>query len=131
MKENRKDPRVEITLTARWQGSASNQNVRISDLSKAGCYLDTIAQVALGETLALEILLANDEWFQVEGVVAHHTPRLGFGVRFVDLDVAQHKQICSLLGLETACSSESAETANAVEMFMSFEVDDLASLIIM
>jgi hypothetical protein len=105
MKENRKDPRVEITLTARWQGSASNQNVRISDLSKAGCYIDTIAEVAVGETLTLEILLVNDEWFQVKGVVAHHTPRLGFGVRFVNLHAVQRRQISSLLGLETASPS--------------------------
>jgi hypothetical protein len=68
---------------ARWQGSASN-DVRIGDLSEGGCYVDTIAQV-VGKNLFLSILLPDGEWFQVQGVVAHHSPRLGFGLRFVNL----------------------------------------------
>lgn len=96
MKENRTDIRFEICLTARWQGSA-NQEVRISDLSKGGCYIDSIAEVIVGETLFLKILMPNRKWFELQGVVAHHTPRLGFGVRFVNLDEKQQHHIRSLL----------------------------------
>ena len=78
MKENRADTRFDICLTARWQGSPTNHNVRISDLSEGGCYMDTIAEVIVGETLFLKILKPDGQWFDLQGVVAHHPPQIGF-----------------------------------------------------
>jgi hypothetical protein len=43
---------------------------------KGGCYLDTIAEVMVGETLFLRILMADGEWFDLRSVVAHYTPTL-------------------------------------------------------
>lgn len=130
MKENRADIRFETSLTARWQGSPANQTMRISDLSTRGCYVDSIAEVTMGETLIIEILLTNGEWFELKGVVAHHTPRLGFGVRFVNQEAAQRRQIRSLLGLEI-CVIPTVDPPEASELFMPFAVDDLTSPIIM
>jgi len=70
--------------------------VRIADLSEGGCYVDSIAKVFVGESLTLNIFSGNDKSFQVSCVVAHHS-RLGFGVRFVDLDDSQSSEIRSLL----------------------------------
>lgn len=100
MKENRTEARFDICLTARWQGSAANQDVRISDLSNGGCYVDTIAEVIVGETLFLKVLMPDGQWLDLEAVVAHHTLRLGFGVRFVNLDEKQRHQIRSFLRLQ-------------------------------
>jgi hypothetical protein len=50
----------------------------------------------VGESLTLNIFGSNDKSFEVSCVVAHHS-RLGFGVRFVDLDEVQYAQICSLI----------------------------------
>ena len=111
MKENRTDTRFDICLTARWQGCPTNHNVRISDLSNGGCYMDTIAEVTVGETLFLKILLADANWLELQGVVIHHSPRLGFGVRFVNLDGKQHDQIRSLLGLQNASLLEPFDTS--------------------
>lgn len=101
MKENRTELRYDISLTARWQGSASHQNVRIGDLSEGGCYVDTILEVTVGEKMLLSIQMYNGEWLELPGVVVHHNPRLGFGVRFNDLDESQRHEIRSLLRLET------------------------------
>jgi hypothetical protein len=109
MKENRTEARFDICLTARWQGSVASGNVRISDLSQGGCYLDTIAEVMVGETLFLQVLTAAGEWFELEGVVAHHTPRLGFGVRFVNLDEKQDHQIRSFLKIANLSLAASAD----------------------
>jgi len=96
MNEKRKNARADISLTARWPGSATNHDVRISDLSENGVYIDTLADVAVGEALAIKILLPGGDWFEPKAVVVHHT-RFGFGLRFVDLDEKQLSQIRQLL----------------------------------
>lgn len=131
MKENRTEIRFDLCLTARWQGSAANRNVRISDLSQGGCYVDTVVEVIVGETLFLQILMPAGEWFELKGLVAHHTPRLGFGVRFVNLDEKQHHQICLLLRIQNASPVESSDTSDCRETLIPLEQIDLTSRIIM
>jgi PilZ domain-containing protein len=127
MKENRTDIRVDVCLTTRWQGCSANHSARISDLSRAGCYVDTIAEVIVGETLFLKILVPDGEWFELTGVVAHHTPRLGFGVRFVDLDGKQHHQIGSLLRLHSPIPVESSIAAECREALIPSQQIDFTS----
>ncbi len=93
MDEKRTDPRFDVCLTARWQGSTAKQTVRISDLSHGGCYVDTIVRATAGETLSLQLLLPDGSWFELQGVVAHESPGLGFGVRFVNVNEVQRQQI--------------------------------------
>ena len=127
MKEKRSETRFDICLTARWQGSATNHDVRISDLSRGGCYVDTIAEVIVGETLFLKILMADGEWFELKSVVAHHTPRLGFGVRFVDLDEKQELQIRSFLRSQNGSRGESSDTSECRETLILLEQIDFTS----
>ena len=110
MKEKRTEPRFDVCLTARWQGCVTNRDVRISDLSLGGCYLDTVAEVMVGETLFLKILMANGEWFELKSVVAHYTPRLGFGVCFVNLNERQKDQIRSFLTIQNPTLDDSSTT---------------------
>ncbi len=97
MSDKRKYPRVEAFLDARWQGTMANCNVRIADLSEGGCYIDTIGEVIVGEPLLLKILMPNGQTLDLEGIVVHHSPRLGFGVRFVNLSEKQRSQVRSLI----------------------------------
>ena len=95
MKENRKNPRFDVSLTARLPGVTANHEVRISDLSESGCYVDNIAQVFEGDTIIIAILAANNEWVELQGVVAHRSPGLGFGMQFVNLQEVQLRWIHS------------------------------------
>ena len=121
MKEKRTEPRFDVCLTARWQGCVTNRDVRISDLSQGGCYLDTIAEVMVGETLFLKILMANGEWLELKSVVAHYTPRLGFGVRFVNLNERQRDQIRSFLTIQNPTLDDSSETTECCETLRPLE----------
>lgn len=58
--------------------------------------MDSIAKVQVGETLTLNIFSSNEKSFEVSCVVAHHS-RMGFGVRFVNLDEMQRARIRSLI----------------------------------
>jgi len=97
MPEKRTKPRFDVCLDVRWQASAAHYNVRIADISEGGCYVDTILEATKGETLFLKIMMIDGGWIEVEGVVAHHSPRLGFGVRFVNLSYEQSKPIRALI----------------------------------
>jgi hypothetical protein len=111
MSENRTEPRFDVCLDVRSQGSATRYNLRIADISEGGCYVDSIIEVFEGEILFLSILMPEGEWFDVQGVVAHHTPRLGFGVRFINLDEAQRRRIRSLMPQVNPMMKESPESS--------------------
>jgi hypothetical protein len=97
MPERRIQPRFDVCLDVRWQASAAHYNVRIADISEGGCYVDTILEVIKGEAFVLKILMPAGGWFEVHGIVAHHSPRLGFGVRFLNLNAEQRRRIRELI----------------------------------
>ena len=93
MTEQRAKPRRDICLEANWDGRSGNCAARMTDLSETGCYVDSLGEVKVGEILGFEIKLPGGEWLYLEGEVMHATPRLGFGVRFIDLDTEQVEKI--------------------------------------
>jgi hypothetical protein len=139
MTDKRRQPRFEVCLTARWQGCPAHYDARIADLSEGGCYVDTIAEVSEKQYLFLEIMLPDGRWLKLQGIVAHHFPRLGFGVQFVNLDEQQRRQVLSLLpgGTDTLSSfdqsskKEDQSARESEEPFLPFDQVDLASRRIM
>ncbi len=97
MKNNRTRERFEVSITARLYGTSSHHEIRISDLSESGCYVDSIAEVSVGESLLIRILVAEGEWLELESVVAHISRGMGFGARFVRLDDHLQASILSLI----------------------------------
>ncbi len=85
MSERRSGKRWEVSLDALWGGQSGKHTARVSDLSEGGCYLDSMGDAIPGEILTLKLQLPNSDWLELTGEVAHHTPPLGFGIRFVDL----------------------------------------------
>src|SRR5260370_72395 len=101
MIEQRAKPRTNICLEANWDGSSGNYYARTTDLSESGCYIDSLGSVTVGEILGFEIQLPGGEWLYLEGEVMHATPRLGFGVRFIDLDTEQVEKIRGVIEMAT------------------------------
>jgi hypothetical protein len=89
MDERRSRKRWDVSLDAVWDGKSGNYTARITDLSDGGCYMDSLSEVTMGELLTLKLNLPNGEWLELTGEVAHHTPPVGFGVRFVNLSPEQ------------------------------------------
>jgi hypothetical protein len=95
--ERRKQRRFDVCLDATWNGMRGNSNVRVTDLSEGGCYLDTIAEARKGELVQLKVKLPGGDWLVLKAEVAHVFPRIGFGLRFIDLDNEQQSKLQSLL----------------------------------
>jgi PilZ domain-containing protein len=89
MDERRSGKRWDVSLDAVWDGKSGNYTARITDLSDGGCYMDSLGDVTMGELLNFKLHLPNGEWLELTGEVAHHTPPVGFGVRFLDLSEEQ------------------------------------------
>jgi len=97
MSERRSGQRWEVSLDAVWDGKSGNNTARITDLSDGGCYMDSLGDVTMGELLHLKLQLPNGEWLELTGEVAHHTPPVGFGVRFLGLSDQQLETLRSFI----------------------------------
>ncbi len=116
MDERRAKPRLSVSLDAIWDAEAGKHAARITDLSEGGCYLDTVGEVMSGEIVAFRVLLPDDDWLYLEGVVRHHRHGFGFGVQFVDLDQEQQEKLQWLLRIGIEGGPEAADlSADLVE----------------
>jgi PilZ domain len=82
--------------------ASGKRSARISDISAGGCYIDTIAQVPVGEVLSLYIASTSGDSMIFRGKVAYVLEGFGFGVEFVDL-TDSHRDF--LAGLVTSAAS--------------------------
>jgi hypothetical protein len=89
MDERRSEKRWDVSLNALWDGKSGNYTARITDLSDGGCYVDSLGDVTMGELVHLKLQLPGGKWLELSGEVAHHTPPVGFGIRFLELSEEQ------------------------------------------
>jgi len=116
MDDRRSRPRLSVHLDAVWHGGEERHSARVTDLSEGGCYLDTVGEVMVGEIVAFRVLLPDDDWLYLEGEVRHHRQRMGFGVRFVDLNEEQTEKLLRLLQIDRDAGPEApAICADLVE----------------
>jgi hypothetical protein len=81
----RKSQRLPVSLAISLESSSGRREARVSDLSMEGCFIDTILEVAEGETVKFDLLLPGDKPVELSGEAVYIMPRIGFGVRFADL----------------------------------------------
>ena len=82
--EKRKHGRQSLVMEASWEGSGIKSRARTVDISATGCFIDTLAEVEIGETLNLKLTL-HGQYISVQAVVKYRMPSLGFGVRFTKI----------------------------------------------
>ena len=97
MSDRRTEKRWDVCLDAVWEGKSGNHLARVTDLSEGGCYVDSLGEAQVNEVLNFKLQLPDGEWLELTGEVAHQTPPLGFGLRFIELTDSQHEKLRSLL----------------------------------
>ena len=97
MSDRRSEKRWDVCLDAVWDGKSGNYVARVTDLSEGGCYVDTLGEAQIGEVLSFKLQLPDGEWLSLTGEVAHQSPPLGFGLRFVTLSEEQREKLHSIL----------------------------------
>jgi hypothetical protein len=61
--------------------SGTKTMARTADISRTGCYLDTLKPAPKGAQIQLR-LIRGEEVFQAQALVMYSSPGLGMGVRF-------------------------------------------------
>jgi c-di-GMP-binding flagellar brake protein YcgR len=97
MPERRRDERIALPLEAHYEALSGKYVARLSDVSLGGCYVESLAQVSVGETIRFEIQLPTGRWLPLQGEVVYHHPHLGFGVRFTDLSELEREMLASII----------------------------------
>ena len=87
--ERRRNKRKRILLEAKWESLSRRHEARVDDVSLGGCFVNTYAQVELGEHIDLEIQLPSGESLAVRGLVASYQPGVGFGMSFSSLSAKE------------------------------------------
>src|SRR5258708_30660251 len=84
-------PRCALFLGAvlRKEKSATRLSARTSDVSRTGCYIDTLNPIPQGKLVSV-VLSHGEESFESRGRVMYVSPGLGMGIRFEE-PVAPHQ----------------------------------------
>jgi len=83
MQNRRNAPRVPLILAAEVTevDSGARLSARTSDVSRTGCYIDTLNPTPTGTVVRVKLSHEGQE-LDVLGRVVYISPRLGMGVRF-------------------------------------------------
>ena len=93
----RQHDRVTVPLSVILDCTSGSREVRVSDLSTGGCYVDTIAAVQADEHVGLKLLLPHGRTQDLVGTVVYVHPGIGFGVRFNEMTREQRTVIEQLV----------------------------------
>jgi len=86
MSDNLKqNEQVYVSLDIVWHGTAGKFDARMSELSMDGCFIDSMGQEILGETVNFKVHLPEGHWISLQGEVIYQEYPVGFEVRFTNL----------------------------------------------
>lgn len=107
---------VFVSLDVVWQGAAGKFDARVGEISMTGCFIESMGQEVMGETINFNVLLPSGIWVTLQGEVIYQEYPIGFEVRFTNLSedkqrlltqvVAAHggKQARQILEQEEKCN---------------------------
>jgi|SRR5271154_2163328 len=89
MLDRRNAPRYSLILAAEITElpSGTKLNARISDLSRSGCYIDTLNPVPMGSEVRVRLTRGSDV-FEVTGKVVYVSAGLGMGIAFEEHELS-------------------------------------------
>ena len=95
-------PREQVRITYLTETAlecmSGRREARISDLSVGGCFIDSIAEVRVGEEITFELRLPGGTFIPVSGRVAYVLAGNGFGVSFTSLPEESREVIEQMVG---------------------------------
>ena len=84
----RRHQRVDGPFDGRRVGALETP-VQLFDLSRGGCFINSLHEQQLGITLALKIDLPHEGWITVKAETLYRRGEFGFAVRFIEMSEAE------------------------------------------
>lgn len=98
--EKRKHGRLPLVIETSWEGSGITSPARTTDISATGCFIDTLGQAQVGDSVNLKLTLRDGEHLMIEGEVMYQLPRVGFGVQFTNIADSDRLLLESIINRE-------------------------------
>ncbi len=76
---------VNVSLDVVWHGASGKYDARMSEISLSGCFIDSMGQEILGETINFKVRLPSGPWITLQGEVTNQEYPIGFEVSFTNL----------------------------------------------
>jgi CheY-like chemotaxis protein len=99
--ELRTQERVSVSLDVVCEAASGKHVARMSDIDANGCYVDSIAHVAVGEIVNFKARLPTGLWVQLRGEVVSQEWHAGFDLRFKDLTDEEESLLAELIKAKT------------------------------
>jgi len=80
--ERRRADRTALVIDVRYEGQSAGSKCRISDISRTGAFIDTMAPLPVGSIVRFIFRLPGSEPISAEGKVVHTHHGIGMGVEF-------------------------------------------------
>ena len=104
MQEQRKNSRVPVRLEVEWAALPTrcpDESSRCpdvtSDVSLGGCYVESLTPVKVGQVLTVRLCLPSSKTLKFRGEVRYHQPRIGFGLKFLELSPFEQTTLKALI----------------------------------
>lgn len=88
---------VNVSLDVVWQGAAGKYDARMGEISLDGCFIDSMGQEVLGETINFKARMPSGVWVNLEGKVASQEYPIGFELRFTNLTAENRKLVLEVI----------------------------------
>jgi c-di-GMP-binding flagellar brake protein YcgR len=105
--ERRHYPRIKTSLRLQLapQGNALPISAETYDINCGGCYVEMNSLLPLGTKLSATLWL-GEEPIKTAAIVASHHQQKGFGIRFVDMSVADLNRLNRYLHSAVCCDNQ-------------------------
>lgn len=89
----RSQNRVNVPLSVVLDSISGHREVRLTDLSLGGCYVDSISSVRPEEIVKFKLSLPHGRTEEMSGTVVYVHEGIGFGIQFNDMTGEQRTVI--------------------------------------
>ncbi len=106
IEERRAHERVKANLPARWEGVLTSREGTVTDLSMAGCFVVTSADVQPKELIRLELTLETGRRLHLWGEVVYRMEEIGFALRFTGTEETELRMLEALIDFVRSSQEE-------------------------
>ena len=89
--------RINLMLDVVWHGTAGKYDSRMSEISLESCFIDSMGQEVLGETIDFKVHLPEGPWITLAGEIIYREYPIGFEARFINLTDENRKLLLQLI----------------------------------
>jgi len=107
---------VIVSLEVVWQGIAGKYDARMSEISMDGCFIDSMGQETMGETVSFKVRLPSGVWASLQGKVVYQEYPIGFQLEFTNLTEADRRILAQVIATHGGQATEEVVYEGVIEI---------------